>query len=57
MSRSHEKFIQLKEQNKLNSPDVVGKAIAGIAVCKDEGLLEINGRFVNWDDNCLSRFL
>lgn len=57
MGHSHEKFVQLKEEGKLLSPDTVGKAIAGMAVCENEKIHEFSGKFVNWDDNSLSEIL
>jgi hypothetical protein len=52
MGRSHAKFMDLNREGKLLSPDVVGKAVAGMAMCKE--LLAFSGKFVNWDDKDLS---
>jgi len=57
MGQSHGKFTQLKEEGKLLSPDVVGNAIAGMAVCSGEKIREFSGKFVTWDDKSLSEIL
>jgi len=57
MGPSHGKFMQLKEDGKLLSPDVVGNAIARMALCSIERLHELSGKFVTWDDQSLSEKL
>jgi hypothetical protein len=50
MGNRHQKFVQLKEEGSLLSPDTVGKAVAGMAVCKNDKLREYSGKFINWDE-------
>jgi hypothetical protein len=57
MGANHSKFTQLKEEGKLFAPDVVGKAIAGVAVSEQERIHGFSGKFVNWDDDSLSKIL
>ena len=51
MGRNHDKFVELKRDGKLLSPETVGSAIAGMAMVKDDKIKEYNGTFVNWDDH------
>ena len=51
MGPNHEKFVGLKREGKLLSPDSVGSAIAGMAIVKDDKIKEYSGKFVNWDDH------
>jgi hypothetical protein len=51
MGRNHEKFVELKRDGKLLSPEAVGSAIAGMAMVKDDRIREYSGTFVNWDDH------
>ena len=37
MGKNHDKFMQLKKEDKLLSPEVVGDAIARMAVCGQKG--------------------
>ena len=58
MGKNHDKFIQLKKDDKLLSPEIVGDAIARMAVCgQKEKLHEYSGKFVNWDDNEITSIL
>lgn len=54
MGGNHDKFVQLKKEGKLLSPDTVGTAIAGMAVSKDGRLRERSGEFVQWDDKSIA---
>ena len=56
MGSAHEKFVQYKEDGKLLSPDIVGGAIAKIAVCRENKLREFSGRFINWNDDAIAGF-
>ena len=56
MGRIHEKFVQYKREGQLLSPDTVGNAIAGLAICKNDKLREFSGRFVNWNDDIIMEF-
>jgi hypothetical protein len=57
MGKSHDKFVQLKKGGGLLSPDIVGQAIAGMAVCKHETIREYSGKFVTWDDKSIAPVL
>lgn len=58
MGKNHDKFLQLKKEDKLLSPEVVGDAIARMAVCEQkEKLHEYSGKFVNWDDDGITKIL
>jgi len=58
MGRNHDRFMQLKKEDKLLSPEVVGDAIARISVCAEkQKLREHSGKFVNWNDDGISRVL
>jgi len=57
MGKGHDKFVQLKKDGGLLSPDIVGKAIAGMAVCKNETIREYSGKFVTWDDKSIAAVL
>ena len=58
MGQNHDKFIQLEKDGKLLSPEVVGDAIARMAVCEQkEELHEYTGKFVNWDDDGITSIL
>lgn len=46
-----------RREGTLLSPDTVGKVVAGMAVCKNEGLKKFNGMFVNWDDSTIATVL
>lgn len=56
MGSAHEKFIQYKQEGKLLSPDTVGGAIAGVAVCREEKLQGFSGKFISWNDDALAGF-
>ena len=56
MGEAHQKFMQYKKEGKLISPDIVGNAIAGLAVCKIDKLHEFSGKFINWNDDALVNF-
>jgi hypothetical protein len=56
MGSAHEKFVQYKEEGKLLSPDIVGGAIAGISVCREERVRDFSGRFINWNDDAIAEF-
>jgi hypothetical protein len=56
MGQVHEKFMKYKKDQKLLSPDTVGNAIAGMAICKNVKLYSYSGKFVNWDDDTISEF-
>jgi len=57
MGSAHEKFVQYKKDGKLLSPDVVGNAIAGLAVsCGNEKLHGYSGKFVSWNDDEITEF-
>jgi hypothetical protein len=53
----HEKFMKNRREGTLLSPDTVGKVVAGMAVCKNEGLKKFNGMFVNWNDSTIATVL
>ena len=57
MGKNHDKFVELKREGKLLAPDMVGNAIARMAVCKNKKLVEYSGNFVNWDDNAILEIL
>ena len=57
MGTAHEKFVQYKKEGKLLSPDMVGNAIAGLAVSsKNETLRRFSGKFINWNDKEIIEF-
>jgi hypothetical protein len=58
MGKNHDKFMQLKKDDKLLTPKVVGDAIARMAVCgQKEKLHEYSGKFVNWDYDGITSIL
>ena len=57
MGKKHEKFMQHKHDGTLLSPDTVGKAVAGMALCRHKIIWEYNGKFVNWDENTITAIL
>jgi hypothetical protein len=56
MGAAHDKFVRYKKEGKLLSPDMVGNAIAGLAVCKNNKLHEFSGKFINWNDESIIEF-
>jgi len=54
MGPAHEKFVQYKEDGKLLAPDIVGGAIARIALCREDKLRCFSGRFINWNDDAIA---
>jgi hypothetical protein len=54
MGQTHEKFVEFKRDGRLLSPEVVGKAIAGMAVVKSSELRGRSGEFVQWDDKSIA---
>lgn len=57
MGIAHEKFVQYKREGKLLPPDMVGNAIAGLAVSsKNETLRRFSGKFINWNDEEITEF-
>ena len=56
MAGSHEKFMRLKREGMLLSPDEVGNAVAGLAVCREKELHSYTGKFINWNDELLQGF-
>jgi len=56
MGSTHATFVQYKEEGKLLSPDTVGGAIAGLAVCKKDKIRGFSGRFINWNDDAIAGF-
>jgi hypothetical protein len=56
MGSAHAKFVQYKEEGKLLSPDIVGGAIAGLAVCKEDEIRGFSGGFINWNDDAIAGF-
>ena len=57
MGKSHEKFLKYQEEGRLLDPTVVGEVVAGIAVCRKEGLRQYSGTFINWNDNEIKQLL
>ena len=56
MGDNHDKFVQLKKDGKLLSPDTVGNAIAGLSVCRNDNLHKFRGKFINWNDEAIIEF-
>jgi hypothetical protein len=56
MGDSHDKFVQLKKDGKLLSPDMVGNAIGGLSVCRNDNLHKFSGKFINWNDETIIEF-
>lgn len=56
MGKTHEKFVQYKKDGKLLSPDMVGNAIAGLAVCRNNKLHDLSGKFIIWNDDSIIDF-
>jgi len=53
MGSAHENFVRYKEDGKLLAPDIVGGAIARIALCRDDKVRSFSGRFINWNDDAI----